>query len=449
MKQLQGKSFAIVLAFVAALMILGVNEAVYWQSRQSLDQLTRMGASRATILQLTQSAINAESGLRGYVLSGNADLLGGTDTLDASIANSFSVLARDHAGETAFIAALARAQAKFEARLTVVRQAVTLRRAGQQDEAIDLALRNIGTMAYVQRINDELLTIDDVERSERRSKVYQALMITRIALALVTLLGLFVLLVYLRQTRALGRQQLQLKLMAQDVRADLEAQVALRTGELTDLTRHLLNNREDERSRLARDLHDDLGSLLTSAKLDAARIKPRLGNAAPEALALLAHLVTTLNSCVAMGRNIIENLRPSALSNLGLVATLEILAREFSEASGIKVECDLMPVQLPATAELTLYRVVQEALTNIARYAHASQVWISLQTAGNGVRLSVRDDGCGFNMAPNTRPKPAAAYGLLGMRFRMEAEGGVLTVTSAPGNGTQIHATLPLPVAPG
>lgn len=103
-------------------------------------------------------------------------------------------------------------------------------------------------------------------------------------------------------------------------------QVAERTAELTELTRHLLNAREVERNRLARNLHDDLGALLTSAKLDVARLKPRLGSGSPEALELLAHLVGKLNACVALGRNIIENLRPSALSNLGLVTALEILA---------------------------------------------------------------------------------------------------------------------------
>jgi signal transduction histidine kinase len=445
MNLLKGKSFSILLTFLGALLMLVVNESVYWQSRQSMDQLISMGASSVTILKLTESLINVESGQRGYVLSGNADLLKGTETLDASIEQTFALLARDHKGETAFVAALQRARAKFDGRLAVVREAVALHNAGRPSEAFNLAMRDIGTMAYVQSINDELLVIEDAKRSEQRDNVYRALMITRIALALLTLLSLFVLVVYLRQARAMNRHQQELRLMAEKIRADLEVQVALRTAELTDLMRHLLNNREDERHRLARDLHDDLGSLLTSAKLDAARIKPRLGNTAPEALALLAHLVTTLNSCVALGRDIIENLRPSALSNLGLIATLEILAREFGETSGIKVECELEPVKLPANAELTLYRVVQEALTNIAKYAHASQVWISLHATDYQVRLRVRDDGCGFD----ARLKPGAAYGLLGMRVRVEAEGGVLNVTSAPGNGTQILATLKLPATPG
>ena len=162
----------------------------------------------------------------------------------------------------------------------------------------------------------------------------------------------------------------------------LELEVAQRTAQLTELTHHLQTAREDERSRLARDLHDELGALLTSAKLDAARIKSRLAGTAPEALERLSHLVETLNSGIAMKRRIIEDLRPSALGNLGLVAALEILAREFAEQSGIAVHHALEPVPLEADAELVVYRLVQEAITNIAKYAKAKQVWVSLSAAG-------------------------------------------------------------------
>jgi signal transduction histidine kinase len=226
---------------------------------------------------------------------------------------------------------------------------------------------------------------------------------------------------------------------AQADRTRLEAEVALRTGQLRELALHLETAREDERSRLARDLHDELGALLTSAKLDAARIRARLGTTAPEAQERLTHLVSTLDSVIALKRQIIENLRPSALSHLGLVVTLQILARETSESSGLPIHCALCPVDLAPAAELVAFRCVQEALTNISKHAHARQVWIDL-AAGNGcVELSIRDDGVGFDpSAPG-----AAAYGLLGMRFRVEAEGGELHVESATGRGTCIRLTLP------
>ncbi len=223
-------------------------------------------------------------------------------------------------------------------------------------------------------------------------------------------------------------------------RGRLETEVMARTRQLTELAQHLQMAREDERHRLARNLHDDLGALLTSAKLDAARIKSRLGDKAPEVLELLAHLVATLNSGIALGRRIIEDLRPSALSNLGLVATLEILAREFSEQSGIDVQCTLAPVALKPSAELVVYRLVQEAITNIAKYAQASKVWLSMAPSEAQAAVSVRDNGVGFD----TRLPAGSAYGLMGMRYRVEAEAGTLAVLSAPGQGTSIEMKLPL-----
>lgn len=221
--------------------------------------------------------------------------------------------------------------------------------------------------------------------------------------------------------------------------ARLEAEVAQRTAQLTELAQHLQTAREDERHRLARDLHDELGALLTSAKLDAARLKSRLAQAPPETLERLAHLVGTLDSVIALKRRISEDLRPSALSNLGLVVTLEIAAREFAERSGLSVQCDLSPVCLSEAAELVVYRVVQEAITNITKYAKARQVWLTLGERGGRVEASVRDDGVGFDphaLRPST-------YGLMGMRFRVEAERGTLAVVSAPGQGTLIRASLP------
>lgn len=219
----------------------------------------------------------------------------------------------------------------------------------------------------------------------------------------------------------------------------LEAEVAARTAQLTALASQLQQAREDERHRLARDLHDELGALLTSAKLDAARIRSRLAGTAPEAEARLAHLNATLDDIIALKRRIVEDLRPSALTHLGLVTTLEILLQEFGEASGLAVQADLSPVRLAPPAELVVYRLVQEALSNVARHARAHRVWLSLTGQAGQVRVSVRDDGAGFDPAA----LPATAFGLVAMRYRVEAERGVLSVHSAPGQGTTVSACLP------
>jgi signal transduction histidine kinase len=447
------KRIAIALALVAAVALLLVNEGAYWQSKNAMDTLVNMGSSRIAIQRLTENLINAESAQRGFALTGKESLLNDLGKANSAIKESFAQLAQGHATQPSFMAALALARARIEARLALVSRGVALRRDGKLDEAITLVMQNDSTMELVQSLDNELLALEDVSREQRRETVYRSLLIARVGIAALIALGLAILLQYMRQARALSQHQEQLKTIEQTKHTDLQAQVALRTAELTDLTRYLLINREDERSRLARNLHDDLGGLLTSAKLDVARIKTRMAKSAPDSLELLAHLVTTLNDCVALGRNIIENLRPSALDNLGLVATLEILAREFGENSGIDTQCALEPVTLSASAELMVYRVVQEALTNIARYASARRVTISLRIRQGHpnqhpnrqmhpqMELSVRDNGRGFD----TTQKPGAAYGLLGMRYRVEAEGGTLSVISAPGAGTQVLVTLTLP----
>jgi signal transduction histidine kinase len=191
---------------------------------------------------------------------------------------------------------------------------------------------------------------------------------------------------------------------------------------------------------LARELHDELGALLTAAKLDVARLKSRLGTqSAPEVAQRLQHLTEALNSGIALKRRIIEDLRPSSLSNLGLTASLEILAREFSERSGVEITTGLEPVELDESRQLTVYRLVQESLTNVGKYAEAKQVEISVRNYENHVEVDIRDDGKGFNV---TEIRPST-HGLAGMRHRVEAAGGRLMVSSTIGEGTRISAVLP------
>jgi signal transduction histidine kinase len=222
--------------------------------------------------------------------------------------------------------------------------------------------------------------------------------------------------------------------------------VRAQARQLTELAQHLQSAREDERARLARDLHDELGALLTAAQLDAARLRARLLAFTPpaaEALACLDSLVASLDGVITLKRSITEDLRPSSLSHLGLAVTLQTLAREFGLRSGLQVHLALAEAGVPLTpaAELAAYRVAQEALSNIARHAHAQQLWLTLRRQGARVLLTVRDDGRGFVPAA----VPARRHGLLGMRFRAEAEGGRLTLQAAPGQGTRL--TLSLPVA--
>jgi signal transduction histidine kinase len=333
-------------------------------------------------------------------------------------------------------------------KLSEARETIRLAREGRIDTAREVVMTNIGRdqMEFIRVRGEKLMALEGRRIAAGTRSIFDTLLFNRIGVASMTVASLLALVLLLRQREARERERTEQQRALQAERDRLEDEVRNRTADLTELARHLQTAREDERQRLARELHDELGALLTAAKLDAARIKPRLANLAPEATERLAHLTATLNSGIALKRRIIEDLRPSSLSNLGLVAALEILLREFATRSEIKVVDDLAPVSVSDAAQLTIYRLVQEALTNVVKYAKASEVSVTLQPSGDGgAVISVRDNGVGFD---TSQPK-LARHGLIGMRYRVEADGGTMRLESSPGRGTLIEATLPQAPAGG
>ncbi len=429
------------IACLAALAMVFVSEGSYQQSVARLNRLGLIADANTSIRDLRKALLDAETSQRGYFLTLRKDYLDPYSESLATIVNSLRRL-EDYYREFPMLSGEFTAFHRLvDARMSELAETIRLLEDGKNDTARELLLSDIGKeeMAAIQVTIKKLLERERQQLVESRADIYQTLLISRIGLAALSAISLLALFMYLRQSQLHEKQQRASKEALQGERDRLEVEVVNRTAQLTELTRHLLTAREDERSRLARNLHDDLGALLTSAKLDAARIKSRLVKSAPESLDLLAHLVTTINSSIALGRGIIENLRPSALGNLGLVAAIQILAREFTEQTGIEIHSELQPVSLSPNGELTVFRLVQESLTNITKYAKAQHVWVSLGTTASQVSISVRDNGIGFD--PGV--KPNSAFGLTGMRFRVEAEGGTLLVQSTPGQGTSVQARLP------
>ncbi len=429
------------LACLSAAVMLFISEGSYRHSIATLDELTAFHAARASLIVLTQGLLDAETGQRGYLLTDRQEYVRTFTEGLAQVDQAFRQMDAYYAGSPGRSDPLRALRGAVDAQLAELAQTIRLHDAGQRAAAIELVLGDIGRqkMLQIRALSAAMLEHETSNVVEGRGDIKRTLMLSRIGVALSSAVILVALYLYLLQSVSLERQQLEAQRLMKDERDRLERDVVQRTAQLTQLAHHLQSAREDERNRLARDLHDELGALLTSAKLDAARIRSRLAGLAPVALERLGHLVVTLDEVIALKRRIAEDLRPSALSNLGLVATLEILAREFAEQSGIAVHCDLESVTLAPSAALTLYRLVQESVTNLTKYAKATQVWLSLRSRDGQVEVSVRDDGVGFDVAL----MPVSAYGLLGMRFRVEAEGGTLELVSAPGQGTRVTARLP------
>jgi len=202
--------------------------------------------------------------------------------------------------------------------------------------------------------------------------------------------------------------------------------------------------REEEKARIARDLHDDLGQLLTAAKMDLRRLERHLaaGVDSRTQVAALAETIGLLDQMVVSVRRIAADLRPAALDKLGLATALEQEARQMRERVGVgcTVEVSGPLPELPFEIATTLYRVAQESLTNVARHAHARQVLVRLGAGDGAVALAIEDDGRGIDDVHR-----AAGLGLLGMRERATMLGGSLAVARRAEGGTRVSCTIPLP----
>ena len=430
------------MAALAALIVFAINEAAYRESVDSLDHLGNRAQARVQIQTVLRRLIEVETGQRGYLLTARKEYLKPLEETHAEIDSSLAWLGRYYTGDTTAEPVLKEMALRTDEKLSEVKTTLALHDEGRHEAWRELMLTNIGLdkMVAIRSLADRLHAIESRRIAVDRQDVYDTLRMSRIGVNAMTALSLLALVLFLRQTSQFDAVQRQHSAALRAERDHLEVEVQHRTAELTELAGHLQTAREDEKNRLARELHDELGALLTAAKLDAARLKRSLGTMTPEAEARLKHLNETINEGIGLKRRIIEDLRPSSLSNLGLVAALEIQAREFAQRAEIPVRTDLEELNLSESAQITLFRLVQESLTNIAKYAVAKEVHVDLARDGERARIRVRDDGRGFDPAETRR----SAHGLVGMRYRVEAAGGQMRVASAPGQGAVIEAWLPL-----
>jgi signal transduction histidine kinase len=435
-------AISLALALLAACILIGINETGYDQSTNALDEIAEASRTRASLNRVLQYVLDAETGSRGYLLTGDPRYLEPYNAAVAEIGHQLDALRVIYTANQDEYATLGALTRNVQRKLAEMDLSVRMRKQGNEDAWKFVLMTDVGKeqMDAIREQATKLINGSTGRMEVSQVQVRKSLLLSRIGIAAVAMAGLLAFYLYLRQTTALelaGERQQQVLQQERDL---LERQVRERTATLAELATHLQEVREEERGHLARELHDELGALLTAAKLDVARLKSRLGpQVAPEVTQRLQHLTESLNSGIALKRRIIEDLRPSSLSNLGLTASIEILAREFSERSGIEVAAGVEPVDLDESRQLTVYRLVQESLTNVGKYADAKQVDISVRNYGNHVEVDIKDDGKGFDVS---QAKPST-HGLAGMRHRVEASGGHLTVISTPGKGTRISAVLP------
>ncbi|MCX8109066.1 MAG: histidine kinase [Verrucomicrobiae bacterium] len=215
------------------------------------------------------------------------------------------------------------------------------------------------------------------------------------------------------------------------------------------LAQQLVQIREEESSRIARELHDQLGQALTALKLDVAWIRRRMGRLphntplCSEVLARLDLMEKAIDTTILTTRKICSELRPGILDDLGLVAAIDWQANEFKQRTTTNLVVSLPKSEPPITpaSATAVFRIFQEILTNIARHSKARNVTVELRQTNDALILQVKDDGCGFDDSALT---PAQALGILGMKERAQSCGGSLSIQSAPGHGTLVTVSVPL-----
>ncbi|MGC3999514.1 MAG: histidine kinase [Anaeromyxobacter sp.] len=244
-----------------------------------------------------------------------------------------------------------------------------------------------------------------------------------------------------RAERELAAREAEARARAQELQASRR--------ELQELAARLDSVREEEQARIARDLHDDMGQLLTGMKVNLQAIEREVDELPCAPPGLVERTVDTLalvDRAVAAVRRIASHLRPSALEWLGLDAVLRQELRSFQARTGLACAVDLAEELPPLRAEVAtaLYRIAQEALTNVARHARARRVEVRLRPAGGSVVLEIEDDGAGLPAGAGVAGQPET-LGVLGMRERARRVGGELTLDRGGLGGARVRVTVPLP----
>ena len=305
------------------------------------------------------------------------------------------------------------------------------------------------TMDRVRGIVDRMIAEEDARIEALRREVLRDLLVAGGIALLTTVVTVAVLIGLNKLLRRYVRDREAAEDAMREANQVLNEQVEQRTAELTELSQHLIRVSEEEKAKLARELHDTLGSNLTAINMDLNWIQRRLPPEEPrEIKERLQRVMQMLTETVELKHEVIEGLRPSHLDNLGLAFAMRSHCREFTRRTGLPCEIDVNEDfdELDPAWSIAFYRIAQESLTNITKHAQASRVRISLTREAEGIRLRITDDGVGLSEEALSKPK---SHGVVGMRERMRQAGGRFQIRRPDeGSGTVVEAFLPAAAKP-
>ncbi len=438
--------------FVALIcvLILVANGASLFHNLGSLKGANAIQSQTAQVNDQVQYlnvlVMDAESSLRGYFLSGSEVYLGPLRTASSQIDAQFAALNVLLADSPSQRKNLAQLRTLVTRKLDNMTQWLDVYRKGGLTDIVAIA-----GASDEKALQDEIrlqVVIMVQEQNEllaaRRTGFYNQYQYAVMAGIGINAVAILVLGLFYRLIRRGFYARVATQRALQNANENLETMVAHRTEQLSVLSRHLISVSEKEKARLARELHDELGANLTAINIDISAVAQRLRTRDAELADMLDRARGTLLNTVELKRRIVEDLRPSMLDNLGLSMALQSYCGDFGRVTGIDCEA-LIEGDIDAAGPMqaiAVFRIVQESLNNIAKYAKAGQVTVHLAREGDQLVLEVLDDGVGIDADELAKPK---SHGLLGMRERALLLGGGLTIKRGMNNrGTCIEASIPL-----
>jgi signal transduction histidine kinase len=443
--------FPLLLGVVLSLAILVFSELGFRRLETENHNVAGALEINAALHEVLAVIVDAETSQRGYLLTGRPEYLDpyrkALPRVEERITSLRELVSKfgnlDQRNRVGRINNLAgRKLAELETTLALYEKA-------GRDAAYALLDTGIGNRT-TEQIRTEVAALSEDHRLQLDAGTLRwerDIEFARFGMQIMTLFTIALLLiVWLLARRELRqREDKRRRLVAEQQR--LEAEVEARTAELFELSNHLQVVREEEKSRLARDIHDELGGILVSAKMDVSWAEERLKNQYPDIATRLARVQQALDTGVTLKRRIIEELRPTLLDNLGLGAAIEWQVREVCDAAGLAADVHVPQdgAPLPPHVAIALFRIVQEALTNIVRYAKARRVEVELLQTAAAVSLVIVDDGVGI---PESAQSSRLSHGISGMRQRVRALHGDFSIRGRHGNGTTIDVTIPLITPP-
>lgn len=436
----------LIVGVAVSVIILSLSEVAYKRLDNAHLQMSAALQAQTLITELFAAAVDAETGLRGFLLTRRDDYLepyrSAFPRIDEARLRLQELVVQY--GDAKVRTLNDRLFQLIGKRLAELEAMLKLDLEAGRAAALELLRTNIGKEAMDEvRLATEALSLELTTRVvEGRAQWYGDLDKARIAMRMMSLVAVVLLVAVMIQAWRELKQREAREADALDGQRRLEAVVEQRTAELSELSNYLQSLREEEKSKLARELHDELGGILVSAKMDVAWVREQLEGHDQDAAKRLDRTMALLDESVSIKRRIIEELRPTLLDNLGLAAALEWLAADVCRRAGLKYELNVPgDEQLPPKVSLALFRIVQEALTNVVKHAQAKHVAIEILRDPREAMLLVSDDGIGVTAQTM---HSALSHGILGMRQRARALAGDFSIRGRPGRGTTIEVRLPL-----